>query len=76
MDPEGTLFEKASDKKLTYDADVEIGKEYYLLKRGYIYKSSRSSIQIQEIMRKQFGWETWTLYMVSACLLYTSTCRC
>ena len=66
MDPEGTLFEKASGKKLTYDADVEIGKEYYLLKRGYIYKSSRSSIQIQEIMRKQFGWETWTLYMVSA----------
>ena len=35
IDPEGTLFEKASGKKLTYDADVEIEKEYYLLKRGY-----------------------------------------
>ncbi|EHL66048.1 hypothetical protein HMPREF1032_00949 [Subdoligranulum sp. 4_3_54A2FAA] len=37
IDPEGTLFEKVSGKKLSYDADVEIGKEYYLLKRGYIY---------------------------------------
>ena len=29
IDPEGTLFEKASGKKLTYDADVEIEKEYF-----------------------------------------------
>lgn len=40
IDPEGTLFEKVSGKKLSYDADVEIGKEYYLLKRGYIYRKS------------------------------------
>lgn len=66
IDPEGTLFEKASGKKLTYDADVEIGKEYYLLKRGHIYCKSRSSIQIQEIVQKRIGWETWTLYVVSA----------
>lgn len=65
IDPEGTLFEKVSGKKLTYDADVEIGKEYYLLKCGYIYRNSRSSIQIQEITQKRFGWETWTLYIVS-----------
>ncbi len=66
IDPEGTLFEKASGKKLTYDADVEIGKEYYLLKRGYLYRNSRSSMRIQEVAQKRFGWETWTLYAVSA----------
>lgn len=66
IDPEGTLFEKSSGKKLTYDADVEIEKEYYLLKRGYFYRRSYSSIRIQEIAQKQFGWESWTLYMVSA----------
>ena len=66
IDPEGTLFEKASGKKLSYDADVEIGKEYYLLKRGYINRNSCSSMRIQEIMQKRIGWETWTLYVVSA----------
>ena len=65
IDPEGTLFEKASGQKLSYDADVEIGKEYYLLKRGYIYRKSCSSIQVQEIMQKRIGWETWNLYAVS-----------
>ena len=66
IDPEGTLFEKSSGKKLTYDADVEIEKEYYLLKRGYFYRRSYSSIRIREIVQKQFGWESWTLYIVSA----------
>lgn len=66
IDPEGTLFEKASGKKLSYDADVEIGKEYYLLKRGYIYRKSFSSVRIQEIMQKRIGLETWSLYVVSA----------
>ena len=66
MDPEGTLFEKTSGKKLTYDADVEIEKEYYLLKRGYFHNKPYSSIQIQEIAQKQFGWETWRLYVISA----------
>lgn len=66
IDPEGTLFEKNSGKKLTYDADVEIEKKYYLLKRGYIDRKSCTSIRIQEITQKRFGLETWTLYVVSA----------
>lgn len=66
IEPEGTLFEKVSGKKLSYDADVEIGKEYYLLKRGCIYRKSFSSVRIQEIMQKRIGWETWSLYVVSA----------
>lgn len=66
IDPEGTLFERVSGKKLSYDADVEIGKEYYLLKRGYLYRNSYDSVQIQEIMQKRIEWETWNLYVVSA----------
>ena len=66
IDPEGTLFEKESGKKLSYDADVEIGREYYLLKRGYINRKSFSGMRIQEVMQKRIGWETWTLYVVSA----------
>ena len=66
IDPEGTLFEKTSGKKLSYDADVEIGKEYYLLKHGDIHRESYSSIWIEEIMQKRIGWEIWILYVVSA----------
>lgn len=66
IDPEGTLFEKTSGRKLTYDADVEIEKEYYLLKRGYFYRGHHGSVQIQKITQKQFRWDTWTLYVVSA----------
>ena len=66
IDPEGTLFEKGSGKKLTYDADVEIKKEYYLLKRGRISRESYRSVRIQEITQKLFDWERWTLYVVSA----------
>ncbi len=66
IDPEGTLFDKVSGNKLSYDADVEIGKEYYLLERGYIYRKSCSSMRIQKIMQKRIEGETWTLYVVSA----------
>ena len=75
IDPEGTLFERTSGKKLTYDADVEIGKEYYLLKRGYFYKSSYSGIKIQKIAQKQFGWETWTLHVISATVFCEEAAR-
>ena len=66
IDPEGTLFDKYSGRKLTIDADVEIKKEYYLLKRGYFNKNRYKNIQIQEITRKQFDHSIWTLFVVSA----------
>ena len=60
------MFEKTSGKKLTYDADVEIEKEYYLLKRGYFYRRSYNTIQIKEVLQKRFDGETWTLYVICA----------
>lgn len=75
IDPEGTLFEKTSGKKLTYDADVEIETEYYLLKRGHFHRRTGSSIRIQEIVQKQFGWETWILYVISVSAFNAETAR-
>lgn len=68
IDPEGTLFEKDSGKKILYDADIEIKKEYYLLKCGSrnVRACQGMSISIQKILQKQIGWQTWTLYVVSA----------
>ncbi len=66
IDPEGTLFEKSSGKRLSYDADVEIGKEYYLLKHGSSHMRSTRSISIQKVAQKSIKWDTWTLYVVSA----------
>ena len=66
IDPEGTLFEKDSGKKILYDADIEIKKEYYLLKRGSRTVRACQGMSIQEILQKQIGWQTWTLYAVSA----------
>lgn len=66
IDPEGTLFEKDSGKKVLYDADVEIKKEYYLLKRGSRIVRSCKDMLIEKIMQKQIGCQTWTLYVISA----------
>lgn len=75
INPEGTLFEKTSGIKLTYDADVEIEKEYYLLKRGYFYGGPYRSIRIQEVSQKHFGWEIWTLLVISASALTEEAAR-
>lgn len=66
IDPDGTLFEKNSGKKVLYDADVEIEKEYYLLKRGSIDSKVREGILVKKLIQKQIGCHTWILYVVSA----------
>ncbi len=65
MEPDGTLFDKASGKKLANDSDAEIKKEYYLLKRGSFYYYG-SDIKSQFILEKRINGETWRLYTVSA----------
>ncbi len=69
INPEGTLFDKETGRKLTYDADVEINKEYYLLvlnrpDKAGLCSSSSSSIRLQEIAQKRAGWGSWILYEV------------
>lgn len=65
IDPEGTLFDKATGKKLPYDADVQVGHDYLLLKRGYMYGAVQS-VYIKEICARTEGWQTWKVYEVRA----------
>ncbi len=76
VDPEGTLFEKVSGRKLPYDADVEIEKEYYLLKRGFWDSNNRPyGIRIQMVAQRRIDREIWTLYIVSASMFNEDSAR-
>ena len=80
INPDGTLFDKETGRKLTYDADVEINKEYYLLvlnrpDKAGLCSSSSSSIRLQEIAQKRAGWGSWTLYEVCASSLCEEAAR-
>lgn len=75
VEPNGTLFEKTTGKKLPCDADVEIKEEYYLLKRGRLYRQPCSSVHIREVLQKHIGWDVWYLYVVSASILNEEAAR-
>lgn len=66
IDREGTLFAKDSGKKITYDADVEVEKEYYLLKCGALAVEPKKDLRIRRIAEKKIGRNLWKLYLVSA----------
>lgn len=67
IDAEGTFFEKTSGRMLTNDSDVEIGKEYYLLKKGDLYVGNSShEITIREVSSKRVFMDTWFMYSVFA----------
>lgn len=65
IDPEGTIFDAATGKRLVYDSDVAVGKKYYLLKRGS-YISRNPHITLNEICSKRISWDRWTLFEVTA----------
>ena len=76
INKEGTLFDKMSGKKLTKDADVEVGKEYYLLISGYdIDEESYQSIHVCKLAQKQVRWKRWSLYIVSATAMSEEAAR-
>lgn len=62
IDPQGTLFEKSSGRMLTFDSDVEIEKEYYLLIKDRSYLGVYNSIQVQKVTNRG----TWTLFQITA----------
>lgn len=65
IDPDGTIFDASTGKRLVYDSDVAVGKKYYLLRRGS-YISRNSHITLNEICTKRISWDRWTLYEVTA----------
>lgn len=64
IDSEGALFDSHSGKKLVNDADVVVGKHYYLLKRSPLLRVNATHIGIREISRQRIEWKTWYLYDV------------
>ena len=65
LDPTGTIFDGKTLKKLPYDADVEVGKRYYLLKVNRLYYHS-IHINVQEVCSKSISWDNWYIYEVKA----------
>ncbi len=66
INPFGTLFDAASGKKLPYDADVVVDKEYYLLAKYELHIPKHSHIQIQKVCVKNISWSNWYLYKICA----------
>lgn len=66
IDPTGGIFDVKSGRMLPCDADVGIGKKYYLLTLGSFPSSQHKSIQIKQICQKRFDWRCWHLYEVEA----------
>lgn len=62
---EGTLFDKDFGHMLPYDADVVIGKEYYLLLPG-ILSGAVEGVKIKLLSKHKNNDEKWRLYLVSA----------
>lgn len=66
IDPNGTLFEKSSGKKLTKDADIEINREYYLLTQNWIDVIFDRGVSIHQVSRKIIDGKAWFLYEIQA----------
>ena len=66
IDSTGTIFDASKGKKLVCDADVAVGKKYYLLRRGTLYGRNGSHVTYKEIACQTVSWETWYVYEVTA----------
>ncbi len=66
IDPEGTVFDAATGKKLVYDADVVVGKKYYLLQKCQLKDSYAAHVTYTKVSRQVVLWEHWYIYEVVA----------
>ena len=62
IDPNGTLFDGKTRKELPYDADVQVGASYYLLRTNGT-QTACSSISLEHIFTSG---RCWSLYKISA----------
>lgn len=60
----GTVFEKNSRKRLVENADVQIGREYYLLSAVAVRESR--DVSIKPICKQQFANNCWKVYEIKA----------
>ena len=65
IDDDGAIFDIKTGRKLPYDADVEVGKSYYLLKRWNIWRNY-NSVTTKQVCISRSGWSNWYIYEVKA----------
>ena len=63
--PEGSVFDGRTGKLLTEDADVELGKEYYVIRLGYCLTHA-DQLEITQVCECQCRSGTWRVYKVCA----------
>lgn len=68
IEPPGALFDVVTRKKLPYDADVQLGKTYYLLHSGTLIGTCSSVLQ-KQIRSRSVPGNSWRLYEVCATAL-------
>lgn len=65
IDPKGTIFDGKTGKKLQYDSDVVVNREYLMMIGGYGL-SYPSDLLISEKCAARVGSVTWRIYSVVA----------
>lgn len=65
LDRAGTLFDKVTGKKLPYDADVQVGHEYYLVAGMMVYGKTKD-LQCREVCSMMISWKSWRVYEIKA----------
>ena len=62
----GTVFDAKTGRKMVTDADVVVGKKYYILSRIRIGSYYGSHVSVNEISNKRISGENWRVYEVIA----------
>lgn len=70
----GAFFDKTTRKKLPIDADVQVGKEYYLLTKSKLHGYGKH-IHTTQICSINFFGENWRLYEIIADTFNEQTAR-
>lgn len=75
INPQGALFKASTGRMLTFDADVVINKEYYLLKPQTVAMHVGPSIDSTFINLFQYKQQYWALYKIKALKLDEAAAR-
>lgn len=62
----GTVFDEKTGRKMVTDADVIVGKKYYILSKKWIGNYCSPHVHVNEISNRIISWETWRVYEVIA----------
>ena len=65
INEKATIFDANSGKMLVQDSDVQVGRDYYLLIKGYM-SFAPNSVRCSRVLRKIIDLDVWNVYLVNA----------